>query len=151
SADPLYMFEGGTSMATPLVAGCVANIRAFLRKAHGLKKPSAALLKALIINGAHDISGQYAPSEAGTIPNHDEGFGRVDLQAVVGPYGTGETLSFADEGPALDTGQVWTQALQVPSGAIAIKVTLVWTDPPGDGLQSDLDLRVLAGGQERHG
>jgi serine protease AprX len=54
SSDPLYMFEGGTSMATPLVAGCIANIRAFLRKTHGLKTPSAALLKALVINGAHD-------------------------------------------------------------------------------------------------
>jgi serine protease AprX len=30
-------------------------------------------------------------------------------------------------------------------------VTLVWTDPPGDGLQSDLDLIVASGGQQRHG
>ena len=32
-----------------------------------------------------------------------------------------------------------------------MKVTLVWTDPPGEGLQSDLDLIVNAGNQERHG
>ena len=29
SSDPLYMFEGGTSMATPLVAGCVAGSALF--------------------------------------------------------------------------------------------------------------------------
>jgi hypothetical protein len=33
-----------------------------------------------------------------------------------------------------------------------LKVTLVWTDPPGEGLQNDLDLIVrLGSGTERHG
>jgi subtilisin family serine protease len=151
SSDPLYMFEGGTSMATPLVAGCIANVRAFLRTSHGIKTPSAALLKAMIINGARDITGQYVPSESGSIPNNNEGFGRVDLQAVVGPYPIGETVAFFDENKALDTGKTQQQTVALPSGANLLKVTLVWTDPPGDGLQSDLDLIVIAGGQERHG
>ena len=151
SSDPLYMFEGGTSMATPLVAGCVANVRAFLRTAHGNSKPSAALLKALIINGARDISGQYVPSETAGIPNNNEGFGRVDVQAVVGPYGAGETLTFFDEATALDTGDSKQQVVTVLAGATTLKATLVWTDPPGEGLQSDLDLIVKAGPQERHG
>jgi hypothetical protein len=30
-------------------------------------------------------------------------------------------------------------------------VTLVWSDPAGEGLQSDLDLIVRAKNQERHG
>ena len=29
--------------------------------------------------------------------------------------------------------------------------TLVWTDPPGEGLQSDLDLIVKVGAKVRHG
>jgi serine protease AprX len=151
SSDPLYMFEGGTSMATPLVAGCIANVRAFLRTSHGLKKPSAALLKALIINGARDLPGQYVPSEAAGIPNSNEGFGRVDLQAVVGPYGERETLTFFDEAKALDTGEKRERSVTVPAGAKLLKATLVWTDPPGEGLQSDLDLIVKTGGKERHG
>jgi len=152
SGDALYMFEGGTSMATPLVAGCVANVRAFLRLTHGIQKPSAALLKALIINGAHDLSGQYVPSEAGAMPNSNQGFGRVDLQAVIGPYAAGETLTFVDEGKALDAGQAATpQTITVPAGATLLKATLVWTDPPGEGLQSDLDLIVTAGAQVQHG
>ena len=151
SSDPLYMFEGGTSMATPLVAGCVANVRAFLRTVHQLSKPSAALLKALIINGARDVAGQYTPSEAGSTPNNAEGFGRVDLQAVVGPYATNETLQFWDESTALDAGDKKEQVVTIPASGRTLKATLVWTDPPGDGLQSDLDLIVAAGAKERHG
>ena len=151
SGDPLYMFEGGTSMATPLVAGCAAVIRAFLRTQHGLKKPSAALIKALIINGAHNVGGQYVPSEAGAIPNNSEGFGRVDLQAVVGPYAANETLQFFDESKKLDTGEREDRAIALPAGTKRLKATLVWTDPPGEGLQNDLDLVVSAGRKERHG
>jgi hypothetical protein len=151
SSDPLYMFEGGTSMATPLVAGCVANVRAFLRKTHGLASPSAALLKALIINGARNLGGQYVPTEAGEIPNNNEGFGRVDLQAVIGPYQAGETLTFFDEKKKLDTGEQVDQNVAIPAGAKLLKVTLVWTDPPGEGLQSDLDLIVASGTARRHG
>jgi serine protease AprX len=151
SDDPLFMFEGGTSMATPLVAGCVANVRAFLRVSGGIRKPGAALLKALIINGAHDLGGQYVPSEAGAVPNSNQGFGRVDLQAVIGPYAAGETLTFFDEGQPLDAGEVSTQTITVPAGATLLKATLVWTDPPGEGLQSDLDLIVTAGAQVQNG
>jgi serine protease AprX len=151
SSDPLYMFDGGTSMATPLVAGCVANIRAFLRQSHGLNSPSAALLKALVINGAHELLGQYIPSEAGKIPNSNQGFGRVDLQAVVGPYEDGETLVFFDEDALLDTGETTQYVIKIPEGASLLKVTLVWTDPPGEGLQSDLDLTVRVGEVARHG
>jgi serine protease AprX len=150
SSDPLYMFDGGTSMATPLVAGCVANVRAFVR-AQGIDKPSAALLKALIINGARNIAGQYNPTEAGGIPNNNEGFGRVDLQAIVGPYQPGETVVFFDEKKKLDTGESTDQNIAVPAGAKLLKATLVWTDPPGEGLQSDLDLIVKAGAKKRNG
>jgi serine protease AprX len=151
SSDPLYMYEGGTSMATPLVAGCVANVRAFLRVTHGINTPSAALLKALIINGARNVGGQYVPSEAGTIPNNNQGFGRVDVQAVVGPYQSGETVVFFEEKKKLDTGESADQNIAVPAGTKLLKATLVWTDPPGEGLQSDLDLTVTAGGTKRNG
>jgi hypothetical protein len=39
----------------------------------------------------------------------------------------------------------------IPAGATLLKATLVWTDPPGEGLQSDLDLIVTIGAQVRHG
>lgn len=151
SDDPLYMYEGGTSMATPLVAGSAAVIREYLKIRHGLSSPSAALMKALIINGANPVSGQYVPSEAGAVPNHVQGFGRVDVRKVVGPYDVNEVLQFFDEAQRLDTGEEQRFQIALPHTAQRLKITLVWTDPPGEGLQSDLDLIVRVGDTERHG
>ncbi len=149
--DPLYMYEGGTSMSTPLVAGCAALVREFLRVKWNTLNPSAALMKALIINGAAPLPGQYVPSEAGASPSNSQGFGRVDVCSVVGPYRPNESVFFQDEGRALDTGEEQRFPIVLPAGVKSVKVTLVWTDPPGEGLQSDLDLVVRMGGEERHG
>jgi len=145
SADPLYFFNGGTSMATPLVAGCTALVREFLAaQPHQLTSPSAALVKAMLINGAHNISGRYTPTEAGGIPNNSEGFGRVDMAATLS-----SDVQIHDEATALDTGEEAT--INVGVGA-SLKITLVWTDRPGSTLQNDLDLIVrTSDGQERHG
>jgi hypothetical protein len=151
SVDPLYFFEGGTSMATPLVAGCVALVREHLIKERKIAKPSAALVKAMLINGARDIPGQYNPSEAPGIPNDAEGFGRVDIAATVGPYAAKEKVDLQDEQDALDTGNEKGTKIAIPQGATSLKVTVVWTDAPGETLQNDLDLIVRAGGRERHG
>jgi hypothetical protein len=142
---------GGTSMATPLVAGCAAIVREFFLKHHE-QSPSAALVKAMLINGSSDIVGQYVPSEAEAPPNLSEGFGRVDLAATVGPYAAGESVIFRNEDLALETGDEEVSRVKITSPGSALKVTLVWTDPPGETLQNDLDLIVRAAdGQECHG
>ncbi|KOX11585.1 S8 family serine peptidase [Streptomyces sp. NRRL B-3648] len=151
STDPAFYFESGTSMATPLVAGCVAVLRETL-VAHGNPTPSAALVKALLINGAVQLTGQYAPSEAGTSPNNSSGFGLVNLAGSVLDHGD-TNAGFTEDGP-LEQGEENILRVQVPAtGSFrTLKVTLVWTDPPGAALQNDLDLIVRAvSGQERHG
>ena len=149
SSDAKWMFDSGTSMATPLVAGACAAIRQFA-KSRGVAAPSAALVKALVINGAHPLAGQYIPSEAGPAPSISQGFGRLDLAAAVGADGS--SLEFRDEQSELQTGGAEERTVQVPAGATRLRVTLVWTDWPGETLQNDLDLAVIAaGGQERHG
>ncbi len=141
-----YMYDTGTSMATPIVAGCAALVRQHLIRDRGLEAPSAALVKAMLINGATPLKGQYVPSEAGAPPNSDQGFGRVDLQATIAA-----SVALQDEAaPLTDTGdQIAFQAEAGPDGRL--KVTLVWTDPPGLGLQNDLDLVVSADGRTAHG
>ncbi|MBI5251832.1 MAG: S8 family serine peptidase [Desulfomonile tiedjei] len=152
SNDPLYMFDSGTSMACPLVAGCAAIVREFLIKERGMPEPSAALVKALLMNGARNLNGQYVPTEAGPIPNNDEGFGIVDMAATLGPLTAAQIHVFKDEANALDSEDEERLTVQVPEGAEMLKVTLVWTDPPGETLQNDLDLIVrTADGQEWHG
>jgi serine protease AprX len=65
-------------MSTPLVAGCVAVVREVLEK-YGIKQPSAALVKAIIINGAVPLPG---------ISINAQGFGRVNLQNSVAMIAT---------------------------------------------------------------
>jgi len=152
SADPLYFYEGGTSMATPLVSGCAAVLRQYFKRQHRVAQPSAALIKAILINTAENLSGQYRPTEAGAIPNVAEGFGRVNLHAAVAPAAESGLFEFWDEASALDTGEEQTFTLQLGEAVDELKITLVWTDPPGETLQNDLDLIVTTPtGSERHG
>jgi subtilisin family serine protease len=164
SSDPLYFFDSGTSMATPLVAGCVAVLRETLVK-NGTPNPSAALVKALLINGAVELVGQYSPSEAGPSFNISSGFGRVNLLGSVIVPDSRPNAGFGEGGP-LDEEQANEFTIDIPAqppgtdgaanagtaGRASLKITLVWSDPPGATLQNDLDLIVQAAdGTERHG
>ncbi len=165
SSDPAYFFDTGTSMATPLVAGCVAVLRETLGK-NGTPAPSAGLIKALLINGTVELPGQYSPSEAGPSPNNNSGFGRVDLAGSVIIAGNDPNSDFTEGGP-LKQGDEDTFTVKIPedspgegkegvstqsAGHATFKITLVWTDPPGEALQNDLDLILrTADGDERHG
>ncbi len=175
SSDPDYFFDSGTSMATPLVAGCAAVLRETLIK-NGMPTPPASLIKALLINGAVELIGQYSPSEAGPSFNANSGFGRVNLLGSVILPGPNPDAGFGDGGP-LRQGDEDTITVRIPSqppgnqdaagegaagatpsGAATMglgatfKITLVWSDPAGADLQNDLDLIVIAAdGSERHG
>jgi serine protease AprX len=162
SSDSLYFFDSGTSMATPLVAGCAAVVRESLVR-NGMPTPPAALVKALLINGAVELAGQYVPSECGATPNNNLGFGRVDLAGSIILPGPGSNGGLGKGGP-LKQGAEKTFTVNIPesppkvgkgpkaNGLATFKMTLVWTDPPGAALQNDLDLVVTAAdGTERHG
>lgn len=155
SPDPdLFMFDAGTSMATPLVAGCAAVVRESFRVRRG-RTPSAALVKAMLINGAVSLHGQYVPPELPAVPNESEGFGLVNLAESLALEPGDESFAFWDEDPELDVGDENAHGFTLGAGATGLKVTLVWTDPPGEALQNDLDLvvRVSRDGNtaERHG
>lgn len=148
--DIQFYFDGGTSMASPLVAGCVALTREFLSKIHNLDNPSAALVKALLINGAQPINGQSGNGTA--LPDSEQGFGRVNMATTVGPVSEQTRLIIKDEATALVDKQPEITRITIAPQTSSLKVTLVWTDPPGAHLQNDLDLIVrIAAGEERHG
>lgn len=166
SSDSAFFFDDGTSMSTPLVAGCAAVLRECLVK-NGTPNPSAALIKVLLVNGAVELIGEYNPSEAGPSPNNSSGWGRVDLVGSVIIPGPNPNSGFGEGGP-LKQGEEGTIVVKVPPGrkgaaarsaaagttglSPSLKVSLVWSDPPGAMLQNDLDLIVKASnGQERHG
>ena len=142
-----YVFSGGTSMSTPLVAGAAALAREFYTD-QGVT-PSSALIKATLINGAKDMSGQYGTYEVVDEhrPNQAEGWGRVDLQNTLFPPNP-RSMEFHDATTGLITGGTNSYVVGLAGATEPFRVTLVWIDYPGSpiaggGLVNDLDLSVI--------
>ncbi len=158
-SNPDYVYSGGTSMATPLVAGAGALVRQWLNL-QGLANPSAAAIKATLLNTTRDVApGQYGTGPKQEIPftwpNSVAGWGRVDLgfMQAAAPY----VLWLDDHTNGLVTGQAITythsatRPLEVVASSQPLRVTLAWTDPPASlsasvALVNDLDLVVTGPG-----
>lgn len=147
-----YAWSGGTSMATPLVAGVAAVVRQALAE-ENIKTPSAALVKGLLMHTAFDLyPGQYgegsATQELKTVrPNNDEGYGRVDMNKFVSVY---KKAQLNDEKTGLGQGETKSYSIKTKAGQKVI-ATLVWTDAPGTPsagkmLVNDLNMTVANGG-----
>ena len=134
---PYYRFESGTSMAAADVSGTLALIQDFFTNTlHTL--PSPALLKAMLINGARPFG--YYDLQVKSAINY-AGWGLVNLPNSLPPGvqtshdGTQPTpIFFQDQSTtnALATGDSQTFTLAVKTNAAVLRVTLVWTDPPGN-------------------
>jgi hypothetical protein len=152
-----YVLASGTSISCPLAASVATLVREFYVEKKGVTDPSAALIKATMINEATDLSpGQYAsPQEIQPRPDNAQGWGRVNAKRSLyrtsprfGGYCEANSASPWRFTAASQTREI---RLAVPNvaGNLAepIKVTLVWTDRPGTAganpaLVNDLDLRV---------
>lgn len=141
---PFYCWSGGTSMSTPLVAGAAAVVRQHLVDERG-HQPSAALLKAFLVNGAVPMAGQF-PGEIPAARNSVCGFGRVDLPRCLGSA-SGRPALFSDSpADAVETGEQRILRLDGVTAGEPLWVSLVWTDAPagsGGGLVNQLYLRVI--------
>jgi hypothetical protein len=155
-----YAWFGGTSCSTPLVAGMAALVRQYLTEGRypGVANPpSAALIKAILLNGAKDIApGQYG-TDGGTQeipylrPNNVAGWGRADLNSTLySLQGSGLKIFGTDicSSDAIGTNDVVEYQVTVKAGT-PLTATLVWTDYPGSpvsggALVNDLDLTVIA-------
>ena len=118
--------------------------------------PSPALLKAMLINGARVTDASYDLQVRNAI--NYEGWGLINLPNSL-PLGltnvidaAGESMVFLDQSPtnALATGdshQYLVNIVDTNARSLPLRITLAWTDPPGDPaaaikLVNDLNLIV---------
>jgi serine protease AprX len=141
-----YAFMGGTSMATPLVAGCAALVREYYVSNRN-HSPSAALLKATLINGTRWLTGSDSMADYPDLPNFHQGFGCVNMPSTIPNLSSPDLmLEFSDawedaEPRFVRTGQRF-QFHFSNSGGDWMRICLTWTDLPQRALQNNLDLTV---------
>jgi hypothetical protein len=156
-----YVYNGGTSMSTPLAAGAAAIAREWLVKLRSIANPSAALVKAMLLNGAANMSpGQYGstkPEVPAMRPNNVAGWGRVDLLQSLDPPAS-QRIWLTDNTSGITTGDHAQYMLNI-GGATAtngpMRVMLTWTDYPGEpaatkALVNDLDLEIVGPDGKRY-
>ncbi|MCO5053519.1 MAG: S8 family serine peptidase [Verrucomicrobiae bacterium] len=138
-----YLYQGGTSQAGPHVAGAAAVFVQYWREHQNGVTPSPALVKAALINSATDMDDGLTTAAA--VPNNDEGWGRVDLPALLAST---RNYDFTDQTALLTNGGVFEKRILVGSSDEPLKITLAYTDVPGlpaaaVALVNDLDLEVI--------
>lgn len=139
-----YTFDSGTSMATPLVSGCAALVRQYYVQNRGHSTPSAALLKATLVNSTKWLTGSDANAKDAGKPNYHQGHGRVSMNlAIPNPSQPGMTLQFADDWQTFQftrTGQRKRYQFVLPTDSPELRFCMAYTDSPARGLQNNLNL-----------
>lgn len=148
----------GTSMACPAVTGAATLVRQYFVDGYYPSgaanpgdgfNPSAALVKATVLNSAVDMTGITG------YPSNQEGWGRVLLDNTLYFPGDARKLWARDiwNAAGMTTGATYEQGINVISGGQPFEVTLVWTDPPAaananPAYINNLDLEVVGPGGE---
>ena len=159
---PYYVYQYGTSMSAGAVSGMLALMQEFLQTKLLITNPAPALLKGMLINGSRSLNQQYDFNTQLSIAQltgaNEQGWGLPNLPNSLPSSLTNTSkasMVLVNQSPtnALATGQ-W-QSYQInctdPNATNSpLRITLVWTDPPGDpaagiALVNNLDLLVTGG------
>ena len=131
-----YIKAGGTSAASPAVAGILALLTEVYQTLHNGQSPPSALLKAALLNGARDLG---RPG-----PDFEHGWGLADARPAAEIIRNDQYLS-----TTIGHGTERTFDISIPAGIESAKIMLVWHDAAGapiaeNALVNDLDLRVVS-------
>lgn len=142
--DGLVGYQG-TSMSAPGLAGCCALVREYFMtgwyspvgastgfQAAGAFTPTAAMMKATIIQSAQPMTGS---NTGGTIPGFGQGWGRVLLDNALYFSGDVRSLLVDDNTAGLDGAGIVRPFFKKYTVSLAqgqvLDVTCVYTEPPG--------------------
>jgi hypothetical protein len=143
----LYTWSSGTSHSTPQIAGAVALARQFFLDRG--EEPSAALIKALLVNTPTYMTGEGA---GGDLPHPAQGWGLVNLNRA---FDAAPKIFVNQTTTFNDSGQEFVITGEVRDSTRPFRVTLAWTDAPGfSGFApwvNDLDLEVTVNGETYRG
>ncbi len=125
--------QAGTSDAAATTTGIATLVQEAYQLEYGTT-PSAAMVKAILINSADDIN---SPG-----PDYSSGYGLINAVAAVRTIK--EKRLFTGE---VSTGNTTTIPINIPSNTARLKITLSWNDPAATenvnkALLNDLDLAV---------
>lgn len=140
-----YTRMQGTSMATAVTGGSAALLAEYLqRHTTGIEKPSAALFKAVLINGARSLEGDL----------YKTGFGLLDMTGTILALEQ-DLFYLVDEQKGVAEGETLAWEFEVTDSKAPFKVTLAWTDPPASpaaktALVNNLDLVVTGPGGKKY-
>lgn len=145
-----YTESSGTSHSTPCVAGCCALLRQYFIN-NGRNAPSPAMTKAYLMNSARYLNGVGAND---SLYSNNQGMGETDLG--MGFNGVARILRDEIAGDKFTaTGQTRTYAGTIVDSTKPFRVTLAWTDAPGNttgnAYNNNLDLTVTVAGNTYKG
>lgn len=139
-----HRWSSGTSHSAAHVTGIAAVFANWWYQSSGGFRPSPALIKGVLINSARDMNGD---GSSAAIPNGSEGWGRPNMKSILN---TGVGMKYVNDQVAMsDPGQEFPIDGSVADSSKPVRITLVWTDPPGvadPALVNNLDLTVTVGG-----
>lgn len=132
-------------MATAIVSGCATVVRDWLVNDHEYT-PSAALLRALLVNGSTKLSGWDAIQDGKETPNYHQGFGRVDVLGILPDSSRPDfCVNWLDDWQGIGGGGLTALGDAVIvrfnlSTGDPLRLCLTWDDPPGPAVVNPLEL-----------
>jgi hypothetical protein len=145
----------GTSMACPAATAAAALVRQYYLggyypsgspNAADALTPTAALVKATLLNTCQDMTGVSA-----TVPNNTEGWGRIVLDETLRLPGDPGRMWLVDvrRASGVTTGATRTYTIDVASSSLPLEITMAFTDYAGavnatNAAVNNLNLEVVA-------